>query len=433
MGYLPDGLSVHEPSTIADPFFLVGATLDGQFRLDAVVGEGGFGVVYRGFHLALEQPIAVKVLKVPDEAPEFREMLLGKFREEAKLLYTLSQESLDIVRAMSFGGVMTPAGVWAPYMVLEWLDGRSLDDDLEDRRRRGLRGRSVDEALALLAPVASGLSIAHRRRVVHRDIKPGNVFLLPSTPGGGLRAKVLDFGIAKVLREDGTAGTRSRFASFTWLYGAPEQLDPRLGSIGLWTDVHAFALLLTEMLTDRAPIDARDTVALYKIVTDPAVRPTPRQRGANVPDAIENVCRRALDVDPHARFPSIDELWIALEMARRQSASAGTVMTPSVRASHPVPTPMPMPVPAAHSVSGMPVAPPHTGRPGPPPPLQTAFPVPPQTGHPGPPGVPPPMWRPPYVMRPTKTSSAPMIIAIVLIVVLMLFTFTCSMMYAACS
>ena len=82
------------------------------------------------------------------------------------------------------------------------------------------------------------------------------------------------------MKEGEQAGTKGTFASFTWLYAAPEQLDPRLGQTGLQTDVYAFALVLTELLTDRPPVDARDVVSILKASSDPTVRPTPRSRGA---------------------------------------------------------------------------------------------------------------------------------------------------------
>jgi serine/threonine-protein kinase len=317
---------------LEDPFGLAGTTLDGQYRADKVVGEGGYGVVYKGWHASLEQPIAIKALKVMSaDDRAVQDALFAKFKDEAKLLYTLSQASLHIVRSMDFGAVTTATGAWAPYMVLEWLEGRSLAEDLAQRRKQGMRGRSLEEALALLEPAAEGLGVAHHRRVAHRDIKPANFFLLDS--GEGPRVKVLDFGIAKIIRDGEGPGTRSPFASFTWLYAAPEQLDPRIGQTGLATDVYSFALLLSELLTDRVPTEGRDVVSLLKAAIDPTVRPTPRQRGANVPDGIEVACRRALAVDPKVRFATIPELWAALSAARRPTippmVSSGPITTPS--------------------------------------------------------------------------------------------------------
>ncbi|MBX3260587.1 MAG: protein kinase [Labilithrix sp.] len=326
---------------LQDPFGLSGTLLDGQYRVDAVVGEGGFGVVYRGRHLSLDQPIAIKVLKGLDGGDaRINALVLEKFRAEARLLYTLSQSSLHVVRSLDFGAATTPSGVWAPFMILEWLEGRSLDDDLAERRRRGARGRSLDEALAVLEPIVDGLAAAHRQKVAHRDVKPANVFLLASQAGRpGPRLKVLDFGIAKIMQEGESAGTKGTFASFTWLYAAPEQLEPRRGATGLATDVYALALVLTELLTDRSPVDDRDVVGIMKVATDPARRPTPRSRGANVPDEIEAVCERALAVDPRSRFASVVELWDAL-VAARASASAGkTVKPPAVAPSAVAPSP----------------------------------------------------------------------------------------------
>jgi serine/threonine protein kinase len=391
-------------AVLEDPFALVGTTLDGQYRADQVVGEGGYGVVYRGWHVSLEQPIAIKALKVMSaEDRAVQDALFAKFKDEAKLLYTLSQESLNIVRSMDFGAVTTASGAWAPYMVLEWLQGRSLADDLAQRRRARMGGRSLDEALALLEPAAEGLTIAHQRRVAHRDIKPANFFLLDSAPGAAPRVKVLDFGIAKIIRDGEGPGTRSPFASFTWLYAAPEQLDPRVGQSGLATDVYSFALLLSELLTDRVPTEGRDVVSLLRAATDPTVRPTPRQRGANVPDGIEVACRRALAVDPKVRFATIAELWTALSAARRPT------LPPSVGAASNVPTTKPSaggpppgnpPSPSAQPPMSPPMSPPAAS----PPP---ALPSPPAYGQPGPSAVYPPGAYPPGSGPPQYPQGPP--------------------------
>ncbi len=332
---------------LQDPFGLTGTVLDGQYRVEEIVGEGGFGVVYRGRHLSLDQPIAVKALKGLDGGDAaINELVHEKFREEARLLYTLSQSSLHIVRSLDFGAATTPSGVWAPFMILEWLDGRSLADDLTERRAQGLRGRSLVEAFAILEPVVDGLSVAHERHVAHRDVKPANIFLAAGgrqhgAPEGlvnhtarasdgragraGVQVKVLDFGIAKIMKEGESAGTKGTFASFTWLYATPEQLDPRVGATGLTTDVYAFTLVLTELLTDRPPIDEHDIIGIMKAATNPSQRPTPRTRGANIPDEIEDVCRRALAVDPKSRYSSIAELWSALKAARQVTRGATTL------------------------------------------------------------------------------------------------------------
>ena len=446
---------------LEDPFGLAGTTLDGQYRADQVVGEGGYGVVYRGWHVSLEQPIAIKALKVLSADDRVvQDALFAKFKDEAKLLYTLSQASLHIVRSMDFGAVTTASGAWAPYMVLEWLEGRSLAEDLSQRRKRGMRGRSLDEALALLEPAAEGLGVAHHRRVAHRDIKPANFFLLDSTEGP--RVKVLDFGIAKIIRDGEGPGTRSPFASFTWLYAAPEQLDPRVGQTGLATDVYSFALLLSELLTDRVPTEGRDVVSLLKAAIDPTLRPTPRQRGANVPDGIEVACRRALAVDPKVRYATIPDLWAALSAARRPTLapviSSDGATTPSPDPQRPSGS---MPSSLA-STSG----PPQTPR-SPSYPQHPQHPQHPQQGYP--PGAyapghsqgatypsagyapqqhytaaamsPPPMSPPPgarmmYPQQrrfvPQGPSALPIVLAVIALVVGGMFFLTCAAMQAAC-
>ena len=442
MRYVVEGVATQ----IEDPFALVGTKLDGQYRIDAVVGEGGYGVVYRGWHLALEQPIAIKALKVVSaEDPRVQQALYEKFKEEAKLLYTLSQSSLHIVRSTNFGAVNAPSGLWAPYMVLEWLEGRSFAEDLARRRKQGLRGRTLDEAFAILEPAAEGLGIAHQRRVAHRDVKPANFFLLDAQDGP--RVKVLDFGIAKLVRDGEGPGTRSPFSSFTWLYAAPEQLDPRVGQTGLETDVYSFALVLSELLTDRPPVEARDVITILKASTDPTVRPTPRQRGANVPDAIEVVCRRALAVDPKARFANIGEFWAALASAKKSlspDASGRHTATPPTKPSEgqqqaPVPTPMAVPSGSMqHSASAQPPAPmPMTSMQAPNAPYGPALP---QYAPPPPAMSPPPMLPPPGVVRYGQSqlrpipqaSSAPLAIAIVGIVISLMFATTCAVVHAAC-
>ncbi|WP_437874837.1 SUMF1/EgtB/PvdO family nonheme iron enzyme [Sorangium sp. So ce513] len=321
----------------SDPFGWVGATIGGKYRLDAVVGEGGFGVVYRAHHLGLDEPVAVKCLKqlgslAPAERASFQRMLL----DEGRLLHRLSRADAGIVQALDAGAAVSPSGEWTPYLVLEWLDGAPLDRDIAERRARGEPARPLAEAVALLAPAARALEAAHAQGVAHRDVKPANLFL--AEIGGRRTMKVLDFGIAKVLGElssvtQAMAQTGSALRAFTVHYGAPEQFHNRFGATGPWTDVFALGLVLIEVASGNRALLGSDVTQLYIAATDPAIRPSLRGAGVSAPDAVEAVVRRALAVDPRERYRTAGELWSALEAAMATAApAAGAAATPAAGA-----------------------------------------------------------------------------------------------------
>jgi serine/threonine-protein kinase len=291
-----------------DPYRLVGQVLDGQFRLDAPIGEGGFSVVYRGHHLGLDEPVAIKCLKLQGQLnTAMVDTFVQRFRDESKIQYRLSQGSLYIVRTIAAGTTMAPATMaLVPYMVLEWLDGFTLAAELRARRMRGESGRELSVAIRMLDPVAEAMAVAHSMGVVHRDLNPSNIFVAAQPGGGGFKLKVMDFGVAKVVSDHvlsmgKRAATLGQFRLFTPAYGAPEQFNEKLGAIGPWTDVYAFALLVSEVLTDRSPVDANDYPTLLSLVLDPNVRPTPRTLGAHVGDRVERVIAQALNIDPSLR------------------------------------------------------------------------------------------------------------------------------------
>ena len=348
---------------MSDPFGLVGTVVDRQFRVDAVVGEGGFGVVYKAWHLSLDQPVALKALKLP-EAREagLQGALLAKFREEAKITYVLSQATLNIVRVLDFGATTAPSGAWVPFAVQEWLEGETLAQELRRRREQGMRGRSLAEAMRVMEPAARALAVAHQRRVVHRDVKPGNFFLMaPSADANAVTLKVLDFGIAKVMREGAThSGTTSAgMVSYTPTYAAPEQLEARYGSTGPWTDVYGLALVMTEVLSDRAPFEGDDLTGILAQVLDPRRRPTPAARGVAVPPALEAVLARALTVDPRGRHADAGELWASLQVAAMSAPASYATPAPgsipamsAVYAPQPY-APLPPPSPRAHRTANL--------------------------------------------------------------------------------
>ena len=214
----------------ADVFELVGTAIEGKYRIDRAIGEGGFGVVYRGHHLGFDAPIAVKCLKMPAHFPaEAQSVFFSRFREEGKLLLKLSGEHLAILRVFDFG-VAVCHGNQVPYLVMEWLEGHDLERHLRDRQEAGQAPFNEVEALQLLRPAIEALAVAHRAGIAHRDIKPENLFLTETDRG--VVVKVLDFGIAKVMQAGETAaqlGTRtsSGFRAFSPVHGAPEQFSTK--------------------------------------------------------------------------------------------------------------------------------------------------------------------------------------------------------------
>jgi formylglycine-generating enzyme required for sulfatase activity len=308
-----------------DPLGLVGKRIDDKYQVESLVGEGGFAVVYRAQHLIFKRPVAIKAFRaMSDFAVEQRERLLNDFIQEGALLADLSERSAAIIQARDVGTLTTPAGDWVPYMVLEWLDGSALDAVLATERREGALPRSIERAVKLLDPVAEALALAHKRGIAHRDVKPANIFLIGDVHGDDVTVKLLDFGIAKVVQDaQKMAGaftkTQGTVTSFTPAYGAPEQFSRTHGATGPWTDVFSLALVMSEILTHRSPLEGDDFVQLGFASANAAVRPTPRTLGAQVSDEVEAVFMKALAVPPTSRYQSVGELWNALRTALNMS------------------------------------------------------------------------------------------------------------------
>jgi serine/threonine protein kinase len=313
-----------------EPFGLTGQLIDGQFRVERAIGEGGFSVVYRGMHVGLAEPIAIKCLKLTATLDgESIEVFTRRFRDEGRLLYRLGQGNLDIVRCIMAGTTVAPTGALVPYMVLEWLDGCSLSVDLKARRDQKLRGRSLEELVAVFEPGALALDHAHRQGVVHRDVKPGNLFM--ATAQGRTRMKVLDFGLAKVLDETigiTQAATVGSFMMCSPRYAAPEQFDPKIGPIGPWTDVYSLALVLLEALRDEKVRKGDGLVGCMEEALTGKTDMTARGLGMHLPPRVATALARAVQMDPKARQKTAGELWEEIKRGVREKTSAARAPAP---------------------------------------------------------------------------------------------------------
>jgi formylglycine-generating enzyme required for sulfatase activity/serine/threonine protein kinase len=330
--------------TAQDPLALAGTTVSEKYEIERAVGEGGFAIVYRARHTVWNRPVAIKVFKALGDLPADRRVgLVDAFIQEGRLLADLSERSAAICQARDVGTLKTRDGREMPYMVLEWLEGKTLEEVLDAEVAAKLPPRSPEEALRLLEPAAQALALAHRKGVAHRDVKPANIFVL-GDPRGDFSVKLLDFGIAKVVQDaQRTAGsfaqTQGVVSSFTPAYGAPEQFSRAQGATGPWTDVFALALIFTELLVQVPPLRGDDLTQLAVASMDPRRRPTPRTFGANVPDALEATLARALAVTPSERFQTIGEFWEALRGALSLDMPRGFMGGDSLRAGAGLATP----------------------------------------------------------------------------------------------
>ncbi len=305
-----------------DPLGIVGQTIADKYLVEGAVGEGGFAVVYRAQHTIWKQPVAIKFFNGLSTAPvDQREQLQQDFINEGALLSELSSHTANIVQARDVGSYTTPNGQWMPYMVLEWLEGESLEEAIERERQAGVAPWSLSEVCQLLAPAAAALDLAHKRGVAHRDIKPANLFIVGGEPrGDSAKVKVLDFGVAKMMADNtqvqaALAKTGTNITSFTPQYGAPEQFSRSYGATGPWTDVFALALVAVELLVGKPALDGGDLVQLAFSSSNPERRPTPRALGADVPEAVEGVFVKALAPAPTDRYDCAGAFWSALENA----------------------------------------------------------------------------------------------------------------------
>ena len=314
-----------------DVFGIVGSVIASTYHVESVVAEGGFGVVYRAHHGGFRAPVALKLLKVPQQNPEQQAAFLQLFRSEAELLFRLSASLPTVVRALHVDAFTSKDGRFVPYLVLEWLDGMTLEALISERHRANLPAIPLRKWVRLLTPVARALERAHNFSgpdgpvsIVHRDLKPENIFI--AQVAGEEVVKILDFGIGKVKSAASqVAGRMSQEGSaplaFTPAYGAPEQWAPRhYGQTGPWTDVWGLALCLVEAMLGRTVIEG-EPATMMGIALDPQRRPTPRNEGIDLPDAIEAVFARALSLDPRARQRHAGIFWNELVAALEQTAA----------------------------------------------------------------------------------------------------------------
>jgi tetratricopeptide (TPR) repeat protein len=257
----------------------------GPYRIEAEVGRGGMGIVYRAFDEALQRTVAVKVLRPGQDDPVARARLV----REARLAARFRHDHVVAVHA-----VADPSD-GLPYLVMEYVPGPTLKARV---RERGALPPA--EAATLVAQVADALAAAHAAGLVHRDVKPSNILLDPATG----RARLTDFGLARLAAD--TAGlTRVGAVAGTPEYMSPEQVRGATGLDGR-ADVYGLGATLYEALTGEPPFRGTPAAVLRQVL-DEEPRP-PRSLNEAVPRDLETVCLKALAKEPSGRYPTAAEM-----------------------------------------------------------------------------------------------------------------------------
>lgn len=259
------------------------------YRIERLIGEGGFGQVWRGTRDGTL--VAIKVLHL--ELIRSHDAIV---RFERELAATERLNHRHVVRALDHGTL--PDG--RPYLVLEFIEGPSLRDVIHERG-----SLPPAEMLAILEPLCEALAAAHALGLVHRDVKASNVIL--STDAAGPRPVLLDFGLVKLLDQDGPGLTSSRSMLGTPAAMAPEQM--RGQPVDARTDVYALGLLAYHMLTGAPAFGAPGVVQSYLQIHGPRPRASSK---VDIDPAIDEPIAKALSPDPASRFPDAIALLDAL-------------------------------------------------------------------------------------------------------------------------
>jgi hypothetical protein len=300
---------------------LAGRTLGGRYRVEALIGRGGMGAVYRAVDERLGRAVAVKVISPPAGVPAAtREELRARFQREARSAARLHHP--NVVTIHDFG---TDADLDLDYLVMNLLSG----EDLATRMARG-EPFSPEQAVAILSGAARGLAAGHRVGLVHRDVKPGNIFLCGGDEGGPGEIRVLDFGIAKAVADEGTVTHLTRFghAPLSPAYAAPEQLRGE-SNPGPACDVYGLGAIGWELLAGARPFTQEALARIADGHDEPPPRPP---AGTPLDGLLGAVLLRALELNPALRPRDASAFLDELE-----GAVAGRMPTPVPRPAAPRP------------------------------------------------------------------------------------------------
>jgi len=293
----------------------INQVLNNRFKVESKIGEGGFGAVYRGVQLQSGRKVALKLLH-PEMTKD--ENLVARFRREGMVLCNLR----DAHTITTYDFDQTPDGTL--YIAMELLEGKSLHEIFHQEAPLDWR-----RVFKILTEMCSSLAEAHAQGIVHRDLKPENIYL-ETRPGNPEFVKILDFGIAKVMRGDSIDPQSAQLTATgqtlgTLEYMSPEQLmgKPLDGR----SDVYALGVLAYEMITGRLPFpDAKGPAGLITAqLKQTPLPPSQAQSQATLPPAADRAILKCLEKDKTNRYPDVSALALALNEVMAQPAPAPPV------------------------------------------------------------------------------------------------------------
>jgi len=282
-----------------NPDPLIGQVLDGRYKIEKVLGEGGMGIVYKAVHTALGKPLAIKVLR-PEVSKN--EEIVMRFRQEAQSASQIGNP--HIIDISDFGSLADGS----TYFAMEYLHGRSLTAALAEQPFTNQR------TIHVVRQIADALGAAHDIGIVHRDMKPDNVQLLDR---GGAKdfVKVLDFGIAKV------GGSTSKLTQAGQVFGTPHYMSPEQcagTNVDHRTDIYAVGVILYEMATGKVPFDADNLMGiLTKHLYETPIAPHELAPPVDVAPAMEAIILKCLQKKPELRYQTMAELASDLDAMER--------------------------------------------------------------------------------------------------------------------
>ena len=294
-------MPVGDPSPPTDDP-LIGKVLSERYLIVRKIGEGGMGAVYQAQHALIEKKIALKILfqdltRRPD--------LIARFLQEAKSASRIGHE--NVIDISDFG--QSPEGL--VFIAMEYLDGQDLGKML---KKTG--AMDWTRARPILMQIAKGLRAAHSNGIIHRDMKPENIYLI-QREGHHDFVKVLDFGIAKIINADEMGGPA--LTQTGMIFGTPEYMSPEQAQGSPpdhRVDIYAVGCIMYHMLTGQVPFTADNFMGiLTKHLLEPPVPPRKRRPDLEIPPDVEAICLKAMEKDRDKRYPDMDALYRALGAA----------------------------------------------------------------------------------------------------------------------